>query len=48
MEKARALVMLLPLVGAVAGYLIDGAVGATSGFVIPLGPLLMAWILDAS
>jgi hypothetical protein len=48
MEKARAVFLLLPLAGAAAGYLIDGASGAASGFVIPLGPLLMAWILDAS
>ena len=40
--------MLFPVLGAAAGYLIDGAVGATSGFVIPLGPLLMAWLFDAS
>jgi hypothetical protein len=36
--------MLGPLLGAVAGYLVDGGTGATSGFVIPMGPLVVAWL----
>lgn len=37
--------MLGPLLGAAAGYLVDGATGATSGFVIPIGPLVVAWLV---
>ena len=36
--------MLGPLLGAAAGYLVDGGTGATSGFVIPMGPLVVAWL----
>jgi hypothetical protein len=36
--------MVSPLLGAVAGYVIDGVTGATSGFVIPMGPLVVAWL----
>jgi len=36
--------MVGPLLGAAAGYLVDGATGATSGFVIPVGPLVVAWL----
>lgn len=36
--------MLAPLVGAVAGYIADGVTGATSGLVIPMGPLVMMWL----
>ena len=36
-----------PVLGAVIGYLADGAMGATSGFLIPVGPLVMGWILGA-
>lgn len=34
-----------PLLGAAAGYLVDGLTGATSGFLIPLGPAVVAWLL---
>ena len=30
---------------AAAGYLIEGVTGATSGFVIPIGPLQVAWLV---
>ena len=33
-----------PLLGAAAGYLLDGVAGAASGFVIPMGPLVLAWL----
>jgi hypothetical protein len=36
--------MASPLLGAAAGYLVDGVTGATSGFVIPMGPLVVAWL----
>jgi hypothetical protein len=36
--------MVGPLLGAAAGYVIDGVTGATSGFVIPVGPLVVAWL----
>ena len=36
--------MVSPLLGAAAGYLVDGVTGATSGFVIPMGPLVVAWL----
>jgi len=38
-------ILLGPLLGAAAGYLIDGITGATSGFVIPIGPLVVAWLV---
>jgi hypothetical protein len=41
MERA---VVLFPLLSAAAGYLLDGAVGAASGLLIPLGPLILAWV----
>ena len=37
--------MFGPLLGAAAGYLVDGVTGATSGFVIPMGPLVVAWLV---
>jgi hypothetical protein len=36
--------MLGPPLGAAVGYVLDGATGATSGFVIPIGPLVLAWL----
>jgi hypothetical protein len=36
--------MVGPLLGAAAGYLVDGVTGATSGFVIPMGPLVLVWL----
>jgi hypothetical protein len=43
--------MFGPLLGAAAGYLMDGITGATSGFLIPMGPAVVAWLsrgLDAA
>ena len=37
--------MFGPLLGAAAGYLVDGVTGATSGFMIPLGSLVVAWLV---
>jgi hypothetical protein len=37
-------VVLFPLLGAAAGYPLDGTVGAASGLLIPLGPLIVAWL----
>jgi len=37
-------VMVSPLLGAAAGYLIGGITGATSGFLIPMGPAVVAWL----
>ena len=37
--------MVSLLLGAVAGYVIDGVTGATSGFMIPVGPLVVAWLV---
>ena len=45
MDIAQLALMVGPLLGATAGYLIDGITGATSGFVIPMGPLVVAWLL---
>jgi len=33
-----------PVLGAAVGSLIDGATGAASGFLVPAGPLLIAWM----
>ena len=33
-----------PLLGAAAGYLVDGGTGATSGFAVRMGPLVVAWL----
>jgi hypothetical protein len=44
MDIVHLAIMLAPLLGAAAGYLIDGVTGATSGFVIPIGPLVVAWL----
>jgi len=33
-----------PLLGVGAGYLVDGVTGATSGFVIAIGPVAVAWL----
>jgi hypothetical protein len=37
--------MFGPLLGAAAGYLVDGVAGATSGFLIPMGPAAVAWLV---
>lgn len=36
--------MFCPVLGAVVGYSVDGIAGAMSGFVIPMGPLIMMWL----
>ena len=33
-----------PVLGAAVGYLVDGVTGATAGFVIPTGPLIVMWL----
>ena len=45
MNIVQLAIMLGPLLGAAAGYLVDGVTGATSGFVIPIGPLVVAWLV---
>jgi hypothetical protein len=37
--------MFGPLLGAAAGYLVAGVTGGTSGFMIPIGPLVVAWLV---
>jgi hypothetical protein len=44
MDTVRRIFMFSPLLGAVLGYLVDGVAGATSGFVIPAGPLVLGWV----
>ena len=51
MAIVRLAFMFGPLLGAAAGYLVDGIPGATSGFLIPMGPAGVAWLsggLDAA
>jgi len=45
MDILQLAMILGPLLGAAAGYLIEGVTGATSGFVIPIGPLAVAWLV---
>ena len=45
MDILQLAIVLGPLLGAAAGYLIDGVTGATSGFVISIGPLVVAWLV---
>ena len=45
MDIMQLAILLGPLLGAAAGYLVDGATGAMSGFVIPIGPLVVAWLV---
>jgi len=45
MDIEQVALMVGPLLGAAAGYLVDGVTGATSGFVIPIGPLVVAWLV---
>ena len=45
MDIVHLVFMFGPLLGAAAGYLVDGVTGATSGFMIPIGPLVVAWIV---
>ena len=44
MDIVELVVLLGPLFGATAGYLVEGVTGATSGFVISIGPLVLAWL----
>jgi hypothetical protein len=44
MEIVHLAFMVSPLLGAAAGYLVDGITGATSGFLIPMGPAAVAWL----
>ena len=44
MDIVQLAFMLGPLLGAAAGYLVDGVAGATSGFLIPMGPAVVAWL----
>jgi hypothetical protein len=44
MDIVRRAFMVCPVLGAAAGYLVDGVIGATAGFVIPIGPLIVLWL----
>ena len=44
MDIVQVAFMFGPLLGAAVGYVVDGVTGATSGFVIPIGPLVVAWL----
>jgi hypothetical protein len=45
LQLALQLALLIsPVLGAACGYLVDGVTGATSGIVIPMGPLVVAWL----
>jgi hypothetical protein len=44
MEIVQKVLIFFPLLGAAAGYLIDGVTGATTGFVIPTGPVIVMWL----
>jgi len=37
-----------PFLGAAAGYFVDGITGAMPGFVIPIGPLVLAWLFGGN
>jgi hypothetical protein len=43
-DIVRKAFMFCPVLGAAAGYLVDGVTGATAGFLIPMGPLVLAWL----
>jgi len=45
MDIVQLAIVFGPLLGAAVGYLIDAVTGATSGFVIPIGPLVVAWLV---
>ncbi len=36
-----------PLLGAAVGYIVDGLAGAASGFLIPVGPLIVLCLFGA-
>jgi hypothetical protein len=44
MDILQLALLISPVLGAVCGYLVDGVTGATSGLVIPMGPLVVAWL----
>jgi len=44
MDIVQKACMFCPVLGAAAGYLVDGVTGATSGFLIPMGPLIVMWL----
>ncbi len=44
MDIVQKVFMFCPVLGAAAGYLVDGVTGATSGFLIPTGPLIVMWL----
>jgi hypothetical protein len=48
MEIVQLVLMVSPLLGAAAGYLVDGVSGATSGFVIPMGPAVVVWLFGGA
>ena len=41
MDIVQLALMVSPLLGAAARYLVDGITGAAAGFVIPIGPLVV-------
>ena len=45
MDIVKLAMILGPLLGATASYLIEGVIGATSGFVIPIVLLVVAWLV---
>ncbi|MGH7412694.1 MAG: hypothetical protein ACREKJ_00640 [Candidatus Rokuibacteriota bacterium] len=47
MDIVRRGFMLFPVLGAAVGYLVDGLTGATSGFLIPMGPSVVVWLFGA-
>ncbi len=38
------LLLVLPMIGAATGYLVDGVIGASAGLAIPMGPLVVMWL----
>jgi len=45
MDIVHLALLASPLLGAAAAYLIDGVSGAVWGFVIPMRPLVVAWLV---
>lgn len=48
MGMVRSVVLLIPLLASLGGYLVDGASGAVAGLLVPTGPLLIAWLSNES
>lgn len=44
MDIAQLALVVGPLLWAAAGHLLGGIMGVTAGFVIPLRPLVVAWL----